>query len=293
MKKFKISGAKITNRDYQTTDRYFKEISSKASLTIEEESILFKRYKEYGDQVAFDKLILSNSKFVISVAKGYQTKNVALADLISEGNIGLIRAVNKYDETKGFKFFSYAVWWIRQSIMSYLSEKHRIIRLPNNKSQELVKIKKFVDSFYKKYGSTPSSDEVCLVLGLSEESYNRSMDMSHEIKSLSQTISNDGDELCFEDQVSSNFFDAPDQKIDMDDLKNGVQGLLKILTKRESDIIMADFEFRDHQGNIIITREHIQQMYDVTETRINQLKQRAIITLRSRYGIKSLKKLLC
>jgi RNA polymerase primary sigma factor len=272
-------------------ESYLREIHPNGSLTAQQENDLMERYKESGDVVAFEKLIKANLKFVVSVAKAYQNKNTPLSDLISEGNIGLIKALEKYDPSRGFKFFSYAVWWIRQSIMQYLNDTQRMVRLPNNKSQDHGKIKKFIDLYYKKNGIIPTSDVICESIGLNETSYNQIMKFSTDFKSLSQNIDNgggDGNDFCLEEMVESNFFDSPDRQTNLKDLKSSINSILSKLKEIEADILRADFEFLDDLGNIQITRDQISEKYRLTETRINQIRQVALIKLRSRFGIKKL-----
>lgn len=292
MKQIKITN-KITKRETRSIESYFNDIASTPTLTREEETDLIKRYRESNDQKAFEKIINSNLKFVVSVAKNYQSNKVPLLDLISEGNVGLIKAVDRFDETKGHKFISYAVWWIRQTILQSINDTERLIRLPANKSQMISKIKKFIDDYYKEYGTSPSNDEICEYMGISRYDLNEINQASDNHVSLNSPNSfDDEDTTCLEELVPSDFFSSPEENIFKRDVKNKTEQLLSLLHPREADILAASFELLDEQGNIKQTMETIQKKYGISETRINQIKKNILVKIRCRFGIKNLQKFL-
>ncbi len=292
MRQIKITN-RITNRETKSIEIYLNEIASTPILTAEEERDLIKRYKESKDQVALEKIIRSNLKFVISVAKNYQSTRVPLVDLISEGNVGLIKAIDRFDQSKGYKFISYAVWWIRQTILQSINDTERLIRLPANKSQMISKIKNFTDDFYKDQGLYPSNDDICEYMEISRYDLNEINQAAANHRSLNSPSSpHEEDSSCLEELIPSNFFPSPEEEILKKDIKNKAEILLNILSPREADILRASFGLLDEQGNLQQTMETIQEKYGISETRINQIRKNIIVKIRCRPGIKNLQKIL-
>jgi len=292
MRQIKITN-RITNRETKSIELYFNEIASIPTLTEQEEQKLIKKYRESKDQKALEKLINSNLKFVVSVAKNYQSTKVPLLDLISDGNVGLIKAVDRFDESKGYKFISYAVWWIRQSILESINDTERLIRLPANKSQMISKIKKFVDDFYKEKGIIPSNNDICDYFNISSYNLNEINQVSGNHASLnSPTLEDDDSSSSLEEMVASDFFESPDFSLSKNDVKDKINILLNLLNPREADILRASFELLDDYGNHQQTMETVREKYKISETRVNQIKKDILIKIRCRFGIKNLQKLL-
>jgi len=291
MKQFKVKHT-ITNKDSDLVERYFSEIANNKPLLLEEEKSLIKKFKN-GDREAANKLIQANLKFVVSVAKTYYSGKTPFMDLVSEGNLGLFKALDKYDENRDLKFISYAVWWIRQSILQYINETEKIIRLPGNKSQDYLNVKKFIDNFFKKNGCIPTDQEICDGLDMSMSQYFDVLSITKRTRSISEPIGGGGDEdIYLEDTLESNFFINSDEQLNEKDIKKNIKILLSLLNKRDADIISAQFELLDDYGNRLKTTEQIQDEYNISETRINQLKHSVIVKLRCKFGIKKLQDLL-
>lgn len=293
MKQFQISSSqKITSRDSEIVKTYLNEIAANKPLTIQEEQELIRKYKN-GDREAANKLIKANLKFVVSVAKTYCSPHVQFMDLVSEGNVGLLKALERYDETRNLKFISYAVWWIRQSIIQYLSEKEKVIRIPRNKTTTLIKVKSFVDSFYMDYGGIPTDYQICEKLEITKEEYIDVVALLKPILSIQQkTGDQTNDDYTIEGMLKSDFFESSEDTLNKQDIKNGVKLILSLLSQREADILTAHFGLLDDEGNIIKTKEQIEIEYNITNIKVNQLQRDAIMKLRWRVGIKKLKKLL-
>jgi len=288
----KVYGSKITNRDSPMLEIYFSEIKNNKPLSMQEEQELIRRFKS-GDRNAANKLIKANLKFVVSVAKSYYSGRTPLCDLISEGNIGLFKALEKYDETRNLKFISYAVWWIRQSIMQYMGEKERIIKLPGNKNQNLIKIKNFVDLYFKENGIMPSDSTVYESLLMTKDEYLSTTQSSLVTSSLHQPIDlGQGDSVNLEDVIESDFFELPDSFLNKKDIQNNVQKLLSRLDSRDADILTAHFQLLDIDGNRLKTIEQVIDEHKISETRINQLKHEILRKIRCRFGVKKLQLLL-
>ena len=238
MRQLKIS-KQITNRESQSLDKYLQEIGKVDLLTPDEEVELAKRIKE-GDQIALEKLTKANLRFVVSVAKQYQNQGLSLGDLINEGNLGLIKAAQRFDETRGFKFISYAVWWIRQSILQALAEQSRIVRLPLNRVGSLNKISKTFSELEQKYEREPSPEELAEVLEVTTAEVVDTMKISGRHVSMDAPFVQ-GEENSLLDVLENDGEDTPDQGLMTDSLRREVQRALSTLTQRESDVIALYF----------------------------------------------------
>jgi len=286
MKQLKIT-QQVTKRDI-TIDRYLKEISKYKLLTPTEEVELAQRIRQ-GDMKALEKLVNSNLRFVVSVAKQYQNQGLSLSDLINEGNLGLIKAAVKFDETKGFKFISYAVWWIRQSILQSLAENSRIVRLPINKLNEINKINKVFQELEHKYEREPDLEEVSKVVKQSYEEIKKvlSYDTSHS--SLDAPVSNEDDNVRVVDKIESNTFDNPDRRLIKESLEVELKRLLNTLSEKESKILVYFFGlFGENQMSL----EEISKEIGLTKERIRQIKENAILKLKNSSRSRLLRKYL-
>ncbi|MFC2124045.1 RNA polymerase sigma factor RpoD/SigA, partial [Bacteroidota bacterium] len=253
-------------------------------ITADEEVVLAKRIRE-GDQLALEKLAKANLRFVVSVAKQYQNKGLSLGDLINEGNIGLIKAAQRFDETRGFKFISYAVWWIRQSIMQALAEQSRIIRLPLNRVNSLNKISRTFSELEQKYQRDPSAEE------LAEELNIATKEVVHDMKISGRHVSMDapfvsGEENSLLDVLINDHVETPDSGLMVDSLCREVQRALSTLTQRESDVLAFYFGLI---GEHSMTLEEIGEKFNLTRERVRQIKEKAIRRLRYSYRSKALR----
>ena len=239
MRQLKIS-KQITNRESQSLDKYLQEIGKVDLITSDDEVELAQRIRE-GDQVALEKLTKANLRFVVSVAKQYQNNGLTLGDLINEGNLGLIKAAKRFDETRGFKFISYAVWWIRQSIMQALAEQSRIVRLPLNRVGSLNKISKTFSELEQKFQREPSPEELAEVLEITPEEVAANLKISGRHVSMDAPFVN-GEENGLLDVLENDSEDTPDAGLMNDSLRREVQRALSTLTQRESDVIAFYFE---------------------------------------------------
>ena len=238
MRQLKIS-KQITNRESQSLDKYLQEIGRVDLLTPDEEVELAKRIKE-GDQIALEKLTKANLRFVVSVAKQYQSQGLSLGDLINEGNLGLIKAAQRFDETRGFKFISYAVWWIRQSILQALAEQSRIVRLPLNRVGSLNEISKTFSELEQKYEREPSPEELAEVLEVTTAEVVDTMKISGRHVSMDAPFVQ-GEENSLLDVLENDNEQTPDQGLMADYLRREVHRALSTLTQRESDVIALYF----------------------------------------------------
>ena len=283
MRQLKIS-KQITNRESQSLDKYLQEIGKVDLLTPDEEVELAKRIKE-GDQIALEKLTKANLRFVVSVAKQYQNQGLSLGDLINEGNLGLIKAAQRFDETRGFKFISYAVWWIRQSILQALAEQSRIVRLPLNRVGSLNKISKTFSELEQKYEREPSPEELAEVLEVTTAEVVDTMKISGRHVSMDAPFVQ-GEENSLLDVLESDGEDTPDQGLMTDSLRREVQRALSTLTQRESDVITLYFGLN---GEHAMTLEEIGEKFNLTRERVRQIKEKAIRRLRHTSRSKALK----
>ena len=276
MRQLKIS-KQVTNRETASLDKYLLEISRVDLITAEEEVELARRIK-MGDQKALDRLTKANLRFVVSVAKQYQNQGLTLPDLINEGNVGLIKAAQRFDETRGFKFISYAVWWIRQSILQALAEQARIVRLPLNKIGSISKINRAFSELEQKYERPPTADELANALEVSVN------DVKQALSSSSRHVSMDAP-LKEGDESSSNMYDilendslpSPEKNLLHDSLKKEISRSLNTLTAREADVIRF---FYGLDGYTAISLDEIGQRFDLTRERVRQIKEKAIRRLK-------------
>src|SRR6188768_576577 len=283
MRQLKIS-KQITNRESQSLDKYLQEIGKVDLLTPDEEVELAKRIKE-GDQIALEKLTKANLRFVVSVAKQYQNQGLSLGDLINEGNLGLIKAAQRFDETRGFKFISYAVWWIRQSILQALAEQSRIVRLPLNRVGSLNKISKTFSELEQKFEREPSPDELAEVLEVTTAEVVDTLKISGRHVSMDAPFVQ-GEENSLLDVLANDSEETPDSNLMMDSLRREVQRALSTLTQRESDVITLYFGLN---GEHSMTLEEIGEKFNLTRERVRQIKEKAIRRLRHTSRSKALK----
>jgi len=283
MRQLKIS-KQITNRESQSLDKYLQEIGKVDLLTPDEEVELAKRIKE-GDQIALEKLTKANLRFVVSVAKQYQNQGLSLGDLINEGNLGLIKAAQRFDETRGFKFISYAVWWIRQSILQALAEQSRIVRLPLNRVGSLNKISKTFSELEQKFEREPSPEELAEVLEVTTAEVVDTMKISGRHVSMDAPFVQ-GEENSLLDVLENDGEETPDQGLMTDSLRREVQRALSTLTQRESDVITLYFGLN---GEHAMTLEEIGEKFNLTRERVRQIKEKAIRRLRHTSRSKALK----
>jgi len=283
MRQLKIS-KQITNRESQSLDKYLQEIGKVDLLTPDEEVELAKRIKE-GDQIALEKLTKANLRFVVSVAKQYQNQGLSLGDLINEGNLGLIKAAQRFDETRGFKFISYAVWWIRQSILQALAEQSRIVRLPLNRVGSLNKISKTFSELEQKYEREPSPEELAEVLDVTTAEVVDTMKISGRHVSMDAPFIQ-GEENSLLDVLENDSEETPDSGLMNDSLRREVQRALSTLTQREADVITLYFGLN---GEHAMTLEEIGEKFNLTRERVRQIKEKAIRRLRHTSRSKALK----
>ena len=275
MRQLKITKS-ITNRDAASLDKYLADISRLPLITSEEETILAQKIRA-GDMDALEKLTLANLRFVVSVAKQYQNQGLSLPDLINEGNVGLIKAAKRFDETRGFKFISYGVWWIRQAIIQAVSEQSRVIRLPLNKIGVLNKIKKAQSALEQKLERPASVSEIAEVLEISEEEIGITMRASSWHISTDALLPGNADQTIME-IISNPNDEKPDDLLMKSSLQMEIKRVLETLTEREKEVI-ALFYGIGHTSSC--TLEEIGEKYDLTRERVRQIKEKAIRKLRS------------
>ncbi len=283
MRQLKIS-KQITNRESQSLDKYLQEIGKVDLLTPDEEVDLAKRIRD-GDQLALEKLTKANLRFVVSVAKQYQNQGLSLGDLINEGNLGLIKAAQRFDETRGFKFISYAVWWIRQSILQALAEQSRIVRLPLNRVGSLNKISKTFSELEQRYEREPSPDELAEVLEVTSSEVVDTLKISGRHVSMDAPFVQ-GEENSLLDVLENESEETPDSTLMSDSLRREVQRALSTLTQREADVITLYFGLN---GEHAMTLEEIGEKFNLTRERVRQIKEKAIRRLRHTSRSKALK----
>jgi RNA polymerase primary sigma factor len=256
-------------------DQYLKEISRYPLIDKAEEARLAKRIKR-GEEEALDKLVRSNLRFVVSVAKKYQSQGVPLSDLINEGNLGLIRAAHKFDETKGIKFISYAVWWIRQAILQALAEQSRIVRVPLNRAGALHRIGRRSSALLHELGREPTVEEIADDLDISQQEVERTLAISQSHLSLDAPIT-PGEDHRLLDYLPDQYAPAPEDETYDHALKDSVESALSSLKEREAKILRLYFGLDDQQP---MTLEEIGTLMSITRERVRQIKQRALIRLR-------------
>jgi len=267
----------VTNRETASLDKYLQEISKVELITAEEEVGLAQKIRN-GDRVALERLTKANLRFVVSVSKQYQNQGLSLPDLINEGNVGLIKAAERFDETRGFKFISYAVWWIRQSILQALAEQARIVRLPLNKIGTINKINKAFSELEQKFERPPSADELADFLDVS-------------VADVKQSLANNGRHISMDaplvdgDESSSSMYDVlpndslpgPEKELVVESLRKDIERSLSTLTSREGDVVRLYYGLN---GKHPMTLEEIGERFDLTRERVRQIKEKAIRRLK-------------
>jgi RNA polymerase primary sigma factor len=286
MRQLKIS-KQITNRESQSLDKYLQEIGKVDLITSEVEVELAQRIRE-GDQAALEKLTKANLRFVVSVAKQYQNNGLTLGDLINEGNLGLIKAAKRFDEKRGFKFISYAVWWIRQSIMQALAEQSRIVRLPLNRVGSLSKISKTFSELEQKFQREPSTEEIAEVIGVTLEEVQANLKVSGRHVSMDAPFAQ-GEENSLLDVLSDANESTPDAALMTDSLSTEVQRALATLTTRESQVLHLYFGLNNNNA---MTLEEIGEHFNLTRERVRQIKEKATRRLRHTSRSRTLKSFL-
>ena len=282
MRQLKITKS-ITNRDSESLEKYLQEISKEDMISIEEEVELAQRIRK-GDRKALEKLTRANLRFVVSVAKQYQNQGLSLPDLINEGNVGLIKAAEKFDETRGFKFISYAVWWIRQSILQAIAEQSRIVRLPLNQVGSVNKINRMLSKFEQENERRPSIEEISEEVNLPEDKVDEAMSANARHVSVDAPFS-DGDEGSLLDVLVNESSPMADKQLVVESLQAEIKQALKILSDRERHIIEDFFGISGHE----LTLEEIGVKYNLTRERVRQIKEKAIRRLRETTKNKILK----
>ncbi len=282
MRQLKITKS-ITNRESQSLEKYLQEIGKEELITVEEEVELAQRIKK-GDQIALEKLTKANLRFVVSVAKQYQNQGLSLPDLINEGNLGLIKAAEKFDETRGFKFISYAVWWIRQSILQALAEQSRIVRLPLNQVGSLNKINKAYSRFEQQHERKPSAEELATELELPADKVADTLRVSGRHISVDAPFV-EGEANSLLDVLINDDSPNADKELMNESLSREIDRALSTLTERERDIIKLFFGI----GCQEMTLEEIGEKFGLTRERVRQIKEKAIRRLRHTSRSKLLK----
>ncbi len=274
MRQLKITKS-ITNRESASLDKYLQEIGKYDLISVEEEVELAQRIKK-GDKTAIEKLTSANLRFVVSVAKQYQNQGLSLPDLINEGNLGLIKAAEKFDETRGFKFISYAVWWIRQSIMQAINEQSRIVRLPLNQVSSLSKYHKAVAEFEQKNRRKPSPEELAIILEVSRDKIVATMKVSGRHISVDAPFA-EGEDNSLLDVLSDDDSPIADGGLMRESLSKEIERAFSTLTDRERQILKLSFGI----GGIEMSLEEIGQQFGLTRERVRQIREKAIKRLRT------------
>ncbi len=285
MRQLKITKS-ITNRESDSLDKYLQEIGHEELISVEEEVELAQRIKQ-GDRKALEKLTKANLRFVVSVAKQYQNQGLSLPDLINEGNVGLIKAAEKFDETRGFKFISYAVWWIRQSILQAIAEQSRIVRLPLNQVGSVNKINRVLNKFEQEHERRPSIDEIADNVDIPQDKIEEAMKVSSRHVSIDAPFA-DGEDNSLLDVLPNNDSPMADKKLVLESLREEINRALQTLNERERNIIEAFFGINQPE----MTLEEIGDKYGLTRERVRQIKEKAIRRLRHSTKNKLLKSYL-
>lgn len=285
MRQLKITKS-ITNRESDSLDKYLQEIGHEELISVEEEVELAQRIKQ-GDRKALEKLTKANLRFVVSVAKQYQNQGLSLPDLINEGNVGLIKAAEKFDETRGFKFISYAVWWIRQSILQAIAEQSRIVRLPLNQVGSVNKINRVLNKFEQEHERRPSIDEIADNVDIPQDKIEEAMKVSSRHVSVDAPFA-DGEDNSLLDVLPNNDSPMADKKLVLESLREEINQALQTLNERERNIIEAFFGINQPE----MTLEEIGDKYGLTRERVRQIKEKAIRRLRHSTKNKLLKSYL-
>lgn len=274
MRQLKITVA-ITSRGSEALERYLQDISKEEMVSTDEEVELAKRIRQ-GDKNALERLVKANLRFVVSVAKQYQGQGLELTDLINEGNVGLINAAMKFDETRGFKFISYAVWWVRQSILQALADKSRLVRLPLNQIGYVSKVNHFYHDFMQKNNRAPSLDEVADALGMEKSKVNAALLTSGKHISMNAPLIDDEDS-CLLDLLTNDDKGNADSSLISDSLKEEVHHALDLLPERESQVIRMYFGINTPE----LSLEEIGEKLNLSRERVRQIKEKALTLLRN------------
>lgn len=285
MRQLKISKS-ITNRESASLDKYLQEIGHEELLTTDQEVELAQRIRK-GDKRALERLTKANLRFVVSVAKQYQNQGLSLPDLINEGNVGLIKAAEKFDETRGFKFISYAVWWIRQSILQAIAEQSRLVRLPLNQVGSVNKITRELSRFEQEHERKPSVDEIAERVDLPEDKIADAMKANSRHVSMDAPIA-DGEDSSMIDFLAGDSSNT-DRELAIESLKAEVSRILKLLTDKEQKVLRAFFGI---DGSPEMTLDEIGEKYNLTRERVRQIKEKALRRLRRNTKNKLLKSYL-
>ena len=286
MRQLKITKT-ITNRETASLDKYLSEIGRESLISQEEEVLLAQKIRE-GDQVALDKLTRANLRFVVSVAKQYQGQGLSLPDLINEGNVGLIKAAKRFDETRGFKFISYAVWWIRQSILQSIAEQSRIVRLPLNQVGSLTRISKAFSKLEQEFEREPSYEEIAYLTEISIDKVSDAMRISNRHVSMDAPFVS-GEENTLLDVIVDSESPSADMLLKSESLKKEISRSLSTLSDREREVITLFFGIGSTHG---LTLEEIGDKFSLTRERVRQIKEKAIRRLRHKSRSKLLKEYL-
>ncbi|MDT8393216.1 MAG: sigma-70 family RNA polymerase sigma factor [Bacteroidales bacterium] len=283
MRQLKIT-KQVTNRETASLDKYLQEIGKVELISADEEVALAQRIKQ-GDRIALEKLTKANLRFVVSVSKQYQNQGLSLPDLINEGNLGLIKAAQRFDETRGFKFISYAVWWIRQSILQALAEQSRIVRLPLNKIGSINKINKAYAKLEQEHEREPNASEIASLLEITENEVKESMKNSGRHVSMDAPLVQDEDNTMY-DVLRSDESSTPESQLLYDSLKKEIDRAISTLTPREADVVRLYFGLNSKHP---MTLEEIGEKFDLTRERVRQIKEKAIRRLKHTSRSKILK----
>ena len=285
MRQLKITKS-ITNRESESLDKYLQEIGKEELISVEEEVELAQRIRK-GDRKALERLTRANLRFVVSVAKQYQNQGLSLPDLINEGNVGLIKAAEKFDETRGFKFISYAVWWIRQSILQAIAEQSRIVRLPLNQVGSVNKINRVLSKFEQEHERRPSVDEISEHIDLPKDKIDEAISFSGKHVSVDAPFA-EGEDNSLLDVLVGDSEPTPDRELVVESLRAEINTALQLLNERERSIIEAFFGINQQE----MTLEEIGAKYGLTRERVRQIKEKAIRRLRTTTTNKLLKSYL-
>ncbi|WP_190808662.1 RNA polymerase sigma factor RpoD/SigA [Flagellimonas sp. S3867] len=277
----------VTNRESKSLDKYLQDISKIDLITAQEEVELAQRIRT-GDQLALEKLTNANLRFVVSVAKQYQNQGLTLPDLINEGNVGLVKAARRFDETRGFKFISYAVWWIRQSILQALAEQSRVVRLPLNKIGSINKIKKTFSYLEQAHERPPSPEEIAKELDMTVDEVKQSLKNTGRHVSMDAPLK-EGETSSLYDVLNSNESPKPDRELMHQSLYTEINRALETLSPREADVVRLYYGIGDQQS---MTLEEIGSTFDLTRERVRQIREKAIRKLRHTSKSKILKSYL-
>ena len=288
MRQLKIA-KQVTNRETASLDKYLQEIGRVDLITADEEVQLARKIRD-GDRQALERLTKANLRFVVSVSKQYQNQGLALPDLINEGNVGLIKAAERFDETRGFKFISYAVWWIRQSILQALAEQARIVRLPLNKIGNINKINRAYSELEQKFERPPSADELAEFLECTTEEVKQSLSQNGRHISMDAPLV-DGDESSSSmyDVMVGDSLPGPEANLVLESLRSDIRSSLTSLTQRESDVVNM---FYGLEGATPMSLEEIGTKFDLTRERVRQIKEKAIRRLKHTSKNRTLKSYL-